>query len=255
MRAAHLQFVLAGAQKSGTTTLFALLKKHRQLDLARGKEAHFFDDESVDWDTPDYARLEALFDQPDGRLRGDATPVTAYWRPAVRRLARYNPDVKIIQILRDPVTRAFAQWRKTWAEGRETLLFSEAIRAYPERVRALAEVEGLERHFSYVERGFYGEQLAYLTQHFPRENLHCEIFEEFLADRDAALSRIAGFLGIGPFPAGIPEIRRHAARETDYPSTLRQDDIVHLAAIFREDTARLEAFLGRRIEGWHSAKG
>jgi Sulfotransferase family len=245
-----MQFVLGGAQKSGTTTLFAILKRHPQLDIAKGKETHFFDDETRDWDTDDYSKLESYFDPPDARLRGEATPVTVYWRPAVRRLARYNPEVKILQILRDPVTRAFAQWKKTWSEGRETLAFAEAIRAYPERVRALAETEGLERHFSYVERGLYGRQLAYLMEHFPKENLHCEIFEEFLADRDAALGRIAGFLGIAPFPAHIPDIRRHVSREVEYPSALTPDDVAHLDTIFRDDVAALETFLGRPVPSW-----
>ena len=244
----RLAFVIGGAQKSGTTTLDALLRLHPALQMARKKETHFFDDETLDWNTPDLARLEAFYDAPDGRLCGESTPITLYWRPAQRRLLAYNPDIKIILMLRDPVTRAFAQWKKSYAEGRETLSFQDAIRAYPGRVRAMAEVENLERHFSYVERGFYARQIEHLLTQMPRANLHIEIFEEFVARRAEALARIAAFLGIAPFPADLPALHRHPAIARDYPSKLGVDDTAYLSALYRDDA--FEALLGRAIPAW-----
>ncbi len=248
-----LAFVVGGAQKSGTTTLDALLRLHPALQMARKKETHFFDDETLDWNAPDYRPLDACYDAPNGRMRGEATPVTLYWRPAIRRLVRYNPDIKIVLMLRDPVTRAFAQWKKTYSEGRETLTFAEAIRAYPARVQALAETEGLERHFSYIERGFYGAQVAYLTERVPRANVHCEIFEEFLEDRAGVLGRIADFLEIAPFAPDLPELHRHPAKAREYPSTLTSEDAAFLHALYGHDTAALEAFLGRPIPAWRES--
>lgn len=246
-----LAFVVGGAQKSGTTTLDALLRLHPALQMARKKkETHFFDDETRDWTAPDYGPLDAFYDAEDKRMRGEATPITLYWRPAIRRLVRYNPDIRIVLMLRDPVTRAFAQWKKTYSEGRETLTFAQAIRAYPQRVQALAETEGLERHFSYVERGFYGAQIAYLAELMPRANIHCEIFEEFLENRAAALERIAGFLEIAPFAPNLPDLHRHPAKARDYPSILTPDDAGFLRALYRDDLAALEAFLGRPVPAW-----
>ncbi|MBV9990306.1 MAG: sulfotransferase [Alphaproteobacteria bacterium] len=249
----RLAFVVGGAQKSGTTTLDALLRLHPALQMARKKETHFFDDEALEWDAPDYRALDAFYDADDARMRGEGTPITLYWRPAIRRLVRYNPDIKIVLMLRDPVTRAFAQWKKTYSEGRETLTFAEAIRAYPDRVQALAETEGLERHFSYVERGFYGAQVAYMTELVPRANVHCEIFEEFLGDRAAALARIAEFLGIAPFARNLPELHRHPAKARDYPSVLTPDDAAFLRALYAQDAAALEAFLGRPVPAWRES--
>ncbi|HWA91387.1 MAG TPA: sulfotransferase [Rhizomicrobium sp.] len=248
--AAKLAFVIGGAQKSGTTTLDGLLKLHPQLQMARKKETHYFDDETLDWTMPDTAPLDAFYDLSDPRMRGESTPITLYWRPAQHRLVRYNPDIKIILMLRDPVTRAFAQWKKSYAEGRESLTFADAIRAYPERVRAFAEVEDLERHFSYVERGFYGAQLAHLAALVPRANIHVEIFEAFVDARDAALGRIAAFLGIAPFPNDLPPLHRHPAIAQDYPSGLGPEERAFLRALYRDDTAALEAYLGRAIPAW-----
>jgi len=245
----RLAFVLGGAQKSGTTTLDAILRHHPQLQMARIKETHFFDDESRDWSRPDYAELHSCF-VDDARLRGESTPVTLYWRPAIRRLRAYNPDIKLIFLLRDPVTRAFANWKKEYAAGLETLPFAAAIRAYPGRVRDSAETEGLHRVHSYVERGFYGAQLAYLSGFFPKAQVHCEIYESFYADREAGLARIAAFLGIAPFPAPIPDLRKHPSKEAAYPSALTQDDSAFLHGLFRDDIARVESFLGRPIPQW-----
>lgn len=249
MTSHRLAFAIGGAQKSGTTTLDAIFRQHPEIQMADVKETHFFDDETRDWSSPDYAPLHARFAQ-DARLKGEATPITLYWRPAVRRFFAYNPGIKFVFLLRDPVTRAFANWRKEYAAGLDTLSFEEAVAAYPRRVRDNAETEGLNRVVSYVERGFYGAQLAYLTGFFPGAQVHCEIYEEFFADRAAGLGRIARFLGVAPFPAAIPELRRHPAKEAAYPSTLTPGLAARLRTIFRDDTAAVERFLGRPIPAW-----
>ena len=247
-----LSFVIGGAQKAGTSTLYALFKLHPQIQMARHKEPHFFDDEQRNWTQPDYKDLDAEFRKLDSRLRGESTPITLYWRPAVRRLHAYNPAVKLIFVLRDPVTRTFSQWCKEYSLGRESLPFSRAIRAGRDRVRGEAEVDGLHRYASYVERSLYGEQLLHILEYFPRETVHCEIFEELFADRSAGLRRIATFLGIGPWPEPLPDVHLNPRREYEYPSTLTGADREYLRALFRDDRAVVEALLGRQITAWEA---
>lgn len=249
MTGQKLAFVVGGAQKSGTTTLDGLLRCHPGIQMAAVKETHFFDDESRDWSEPDYADLHARF-ADDDRPWGEATPVTLYWRPAIRRMHAYNPALKFVLLLRDPVTRAFANWKKEYATGLDAMPFEDAIRAYPQRVRDAAETEGLHRVISYVERGFYGRQLGYLTQFFPRANVHCEIYETFFQDRDAGLGRIAKFLGIGPFPDAVPDLRRHISKEVEYPSTLRPEDATYLSGLYHDDIVAVESFIGGAIAPW-----
>ena len=69
-----LDFVIAGAQKAGTTTLDDILRRHPQLQMAAVKETHFFDDEQRDWDRPDYGALHANFPIEDDRLRRRSDP-------------------------------------------------------------------------------------------------------------------------------------------------------------------------------------
>jgi hypothetical protein len=246
-----LDFVIAGAQKGGTCTLDAIFRKHPQIQMARLKETHFFDDEKHHWEAPDYDKLDAYFPRRDDRLRGEATPITLYWRPAIRRLYQYNPDIKLILLLRNPVERAFSHWRMAYSKGRDTMHFSDAVREGRDRMQSQAEVEGLHRYFSYVERGLYGQQLAYLLDYFPRQQIHCEVSEEFFGDQAATLRRLATFLAIRPFRALAP-VHEYSGRIFAAPSTLSGDDVQYLSALFREDVAAVEAFLGRSIPEWDS---
>jgi hypothetical protein len=244
-----LDFVIAGAQKGGTCTLDAIFRKHPQIQMARRKETHFFDDEKHHWEAPDYDKLDAYFPRLDDRLRGEATPVTLYWRPAIRRLHQYNPDIKLILLLRNPVERAFSHWRMEYSTGRDSMPFSAAIREGRNRVQSQAEVEGLHRYFSYVERGLYGQQLTYLLDYFPRQQIHWEIAEEFFADQAATLQRLATYLAIRPFRA-LAAVHKYSGRAFAAPSTLSGDDVQYLSELFREDIAAVEAFLGRSIPEW-----
>jgi len=246
-----LDFVIAGAQKAGTSTLDDIFRKHPQIQMANYKETHFFDNEGRHWEAPDYDKLDAYFPVLDDRLRGEATPATLYWRPAIRRLREYNPHIKLIVLLRNPVERAYSHWRKEYSTGWDRMPFSEAIRAGRSRVQAEAEVEGLHRHFSYVERSFYGPQLAYLLDHFPRQQIHCEISEEFFGDQAATLARLASFLGIRSFPA-LPPVYKNSGYTFGVPA-LSEDDFRYLSELFREDLAAVESFLGRSIPAWGNA--
>lgn len=248
----ELAFVIAGAQKSGTTTLDAIFRQHPQIQMARVKETHFFDNDERDWSSPDYRALDEYFDICEDRVRGEATPITMYWRPAIRRLHDYNPDVRLVLILRNPVTRAFSNWRHERFHGREDAPFGEAIRSGRSRVYTQGTPEGLHRFFSYVERGLYGDQLLYLLKFFPRKSIHCEIYEEFFGGQRAALARIANFLGIDNFPAEVPDIHLNSTRNAQHGETLSHVDVVYLADIFRPQIEGVEQFLNRRIPSWRN---
>lgn len=142
----RVEFFVAGVQKGGTTALDAMLRQHPEIAMAREKEVHFFDDESIDWSAPDYGRLHAAYDAGERRLRGEATPIYTYWPNALERLRAYNPAAKIIVGLRHPAFRALSHWRMETARGVEAFSFSEAIRTG--RGRVAAAPNGVHREFS-----------------------------------------------------------------------------------------------------------
>ena len=245
-----VEFLVAGVQKGGTSALFEYLREMPELQLPDVKEAHFFDDEEqVDWQRPDYAPYHALF-VDDGRMWGEATPIYLYWPNCLERIAAYNPAMKIILLFRDPIERAWSHWKMEYSKGKETEPFGWCIREGRGRVEAgNPRAPGHHRVFSYVERGFYGAQVAHLLTLFPRENC---LFLRSDALRDApgaALRQICSFLDQSP-PTDVAPRIVYAAREHDYGSALEPADIRLLADLYASDIGQFSHLTGIDASGW-----
>lgn len=243
MTGERLAFLVAGVQKAGTSALHDYLSEVPGLQLPASKELHFFDDERrVDWSAPDYGPLHAAF-VADDRLRGEATPITLYWPQALERVSAYNPAMRLVLLFRDPVGRAFSQWRMEWARGTERMPFAQAIREGRARMAGAAPVPGFDRVASYVERGFYGRQLARALRLFGRERVLCLAQDELERDPDAVVAQVCRYLEVAA-PAGPLRPRRvRAAPAIDYPSALMPDDAAYLRACFAAELERFAALV------------
>lgn len=239
-------FLIAGVQKGGTTALFDYLGDYPDIALPRTKELHFFDDEAVDWAAPDYAAYHAQFPEAAGRPGGEATPIYTYWPNSPERICAYNPAMKLVVVLRDPVQRAWSHWRMEYARGAEKESFAWCIREGRQRLFA-AEPWGHHREFSYVERGFYGEQAERLLGLFPREQLLFLKSDDLRAQPAPALAEVRAFLGL---PRATAPGRRevHVGRDdVTYPSQLTPADVQHLRAVYAADAQRLADLTGIRF--------
>ena len=235
-------FLIAGVQKGGTTALYDYLADYPDIALSEPKEVHFFDDETRDWARPDYDAYHAHFPAPDGRPRGEATPIYLYWPQALERIAAYHPGMRLIVTLRDPVARAWSHWRMEYARGAEREPFAWCIRQGRQRLFD-AQPWGHHREYSYVERGFYAEQLARLFALFPREQVLVLRAEDLRAEPAASLQAVRAFLGLPPAPA--PAHREvHVGRDIDYGSELTAEDVAWLREVYARDQARLKALTG-----------
>jgi hypothetical protein len=241
-----VDFIIIGAQKAGTTALFDYLGEHPQIGLSDVKEVHFFDDETRDWSAPDYGAYHARFDLADRSRRwGEATPIYLYWKNSIERISAYHREARLILLLRDPVERAFSHWKMEFARGAEVHPFEWCIRQGRQRLFE-AEPWGFHREFSYVERGFYGEQVARLLAHFPAEQLLILRSDELDAEPDRTLQRISGFLDIAPPPLVRPR-RVHEGQAMTYPSRLTAEDVALLRRLYAADMARLAELTGIRF--------
>ena len=241
----RVAFIVAGVQKGGTTALFDYLGEAPELSLSRVKEVHFFDDEAQGWPAPDYAAYHANFTAFDGRPRGEATPIYLYWPQSLERIAAYNPAVRLIVMLRDPVERAWSHWKMEYARGVETHPFAWCIRQGRQRLFD-AEPWGFHREISYVERGFYGEQMARLLGLFPREQVLVARAGDLRADPGAALARVRDFLGLARATAPAPR-EANVGRQMDYGSELTAADVAHLRGVYARDLERLADLTGVRF--------
>ncbi len=246
----RVSFIVAGAQKGGTSALFDYLGEEPGLALSREKEVHFFDDERQDWARPDYGAYHLSFPAADGRLRGEATPIYLYWPNSLERIQAYNPAMKLIVLLREPVARAWSHWKMEYARSAETKPFAWCIREGRER---LFDGEptgpspwGFHREFSYVERGFYGEQIERLLSLFAREQLLMLRSQDLRDDPGAVLAAVRRFLGLPP--GRSPRARDvHVGAEMDYGSALAAGDVEHLGRIYARDLERLADLTGVRF--------
>ncbi len=104
-------FSIVGCQKSGTSTLSGTISQHRLVCRPPRKEAHFFNNEDYDWESPDY---EADYTAPKRSavhsMVGDSTPVYIMWPGALERMRAYKPDMPLIAVFRDPIERLFSHW-------------------------------------------------------------------------------------------------------------------------------------------------
>ena len=238
----RVTFLIVGVQKGGTTALFDYLGDDADVALSSQKELHFFDDETRDWAAPDYAVYEARFPDPAGRPCGEASPIYSYWPGALARIAAYNPAIKLVLLLRDPVQRAWSHWRMECARGAETQPFSWCIRQGRQRLFD-ADPWGHHRAFSYVERGFYGEQVARMFELFPREQVLILKSEALRADPGATLGEVRRFLGLGPGPAPVPREVHVSVGGED----LDEVDAGYLRGVYAKDAERLAALTGVRF--------
>lgn len=235
-----VNFIVIGVQKAGTTALYDYLADDPAVGLSKVKEVHFFDDESVDWSAPDYGPYHAQFETAGPAIRGEATPIYLYWPRSLERIAAYNPRVRLIVMLRDPVQRAWSHWRMEYSRGVETQPFSWCIREGRQRLFA-AEPWGVHREFSYVERGFYGEQLERLFAIFPREQVLILTADELRDDPSDTLARVNGFLGL-PDRGAVEHRDVHVGQ--DVGGKLGGEDVEYLRGLYERDMARLKTLTG-----------
>jgi hypothetical protein len=241
----RVNFLLVGAQKAGTTALHDCLRQHPLIGTARHKEVHFFDNEDAfRGPVPDYGIYHSAFDPAPGKtLYGESTPIYLYWRDCPRRIREYNPAMRILVILRDPVARAYSHWRMETGRGAETLSFGEAIRTERERCRQALPLQ--HRVYSYADRGFYCEQLRRYFSFFPREQILILRQSQLAEDPRALLEQVWRFLGLDA-PADL-KIEPPAAGAAEHPPAA---DIEWLATLFEPEVRQLEALIGWDCSDW-----
>ena len=193
-----------------------------------------------------------MFAPPDGRPRGEATPIYLYWPNCLERIARYNPAMRLVFIFRDPVQRAWSHWRMEFARGWESQPFAWCIREGRARVDS-PEAPGFHRVYSYVERGFYAAQLRHALTLFPREQMLLLRSEDLDRRPGDALARLCDFVG-APGPAGPVTPRRElTAKDIDYGQPITDADVALLRDLYREDLTLFGQISGLDVGEWLAA--
>ncbi len=197
-------FLVIGAQKSGTTSLFHYICQHPQVFTNNYKEIHFFDlhyQLGANWYRSHFPLGGRLLPR---RYIGEATPYYFCHPHAPRRIAALLPTVKLIVILRNPVERAISHYFHEKKKGREQLSLLEALQQEEERCtgewqKMLNEPSYLSQthqSFSYKQRGIYIEQLQRYWDFFSKQQMLILESSRLFTEPLAVLKQVFDFLEI-----------------------------------------------------------
>lgn len=248
-------FLIIGAKKCGTTSLYSYLIAHPEVDTAFRKEVHYFDGQERLGPLWYRSFFPTVLRRELGRLgtgrprrTGEATPDYLYRADAPAGIRALVPRVRLIALLRNPVDRAYSFYNHNLRSGLEQLPFEEAIAREPERLAAELEAGtafGFARNnFSYLERGRYRDQLVAWFEHFERDQLLLLSTEELDRDPAETLRRTLAFLDLPE--AAPPTFRRMNA--APYPA-MSPSTRAELLERMRPDNERLYELVGRGF-GW-----
>ena len=246
-----INFIIAGVQKSGTTSLANLLNQHSKIKIPAEKELHFFDDETIPWSNT--ALVASLYLErfkctyKENMLLGDATPIYCYWQPCMQRIWNYNPNMRIVLCLRNPVERAYSHWTMEHNRNWDSLTFAEAIKYEDSRCREALPFQ--HRVYSYISRGFYSEQLRRLWQFFPKTQTLILRHDDLAKDSLAVLECIHRFLGLDRELPSTHSVNTNRGR---YGSHMDSHVRSQLQAIFNPEISQLEQMLGWDLSSWRS---
>lgn len=241
-------FLIIGAQRAATTSLYRLLTSHTGVLPALRKEVHYFDFQHAKGRRWYLAHFPL---RTVSGLTGEASPYYMVHPLAPERVKRMNPRMLLIAILRDPVDRALSHYHREVRLGFEPLTFEEAVDAEPGRLAAdrhrLLEPPHYyshnHHHYSYLDRGRYGHHLGRWLEHFPSQQLHVVRMESLFEDPETVIRRTLAFLGVQPEAGGrfrLPHDNRAPPYQALSP-TLR----ARLARHFEADKAKLDGLLGK----------
>ena len=236
-------FLIVGAAKCGTTSLYHYLGQHPDTFMSPVKEPNFFAlegekpafrapgaDERINrWSVTDPDEYRKLYEGADGeRAVGEASPVYLYSEKAVGRIKHHVPGAKLIAILRNPAERAYSGFLHLLLNGRETVKdFGEALALEEERKR-----ENWDWIWHYKSMGFYHEQLMRYREVFDPAQMKIFLYEDLERDPLGVVRDAYAFLGVDASFVPRPPARYNATgipRSRRLNNLLRKDSVLKSA--------------------------
>lgn len=249
-------FLILGAAKAGTTSLFYYLSQHPNISTPnRKKEVHYFDlnyNRGIEW-------YRNHFPQSNNRTLGasgvrnlcfEASPSYMIYQPALERIKKDIPSVKLIVLLRDPVERAYSHYRHNVRRGRENLSFSEALEAETERTSIKNQIlDNLEfetispgyRYFSYVQTSLYAKKIKNIFEFFDRESVFLIKSKDLLSNPQVITEDVFNFLSIEYLEKNIDFAQKNTGMGAKLENELILKDVKD---IFETDIQNLKILTG-----------
>jgi len=200
-------FIIIGAQKSGTSSLYGYLSQHPELMASYKKEVHYFDgglDPNVDTFKKGEAWYRSNFpirrNTRNNQKAFEASPLYIFNPLAPQRISELIPEVKLIAVLRNPVERTISHYFHEKRKGFESLPIMQALKVEEERLKPVIDRQDYKNntfiHHSYKKRGLYHEQLKRYLNYFPMRNILVINSEALFMQPHDTLRRVFQFVGV-----------------------------------------------------------
>jgi hypothetical protein len=248
-------FLIVGAQRGGTTSMYRTLSQHPAiLKAVLHKGVHYFDtgyDHGLGWYQGHFplraTAARARRSAGDVPVTFESSPYYLFHPLAAQRISRDLPGVKLLVLVRDPVERAYSAHAHELARGFETESFERALELEEQRLAGEAEKiisqpgyqSHSHQHHGYLARGHYADQLERLSGLFGRDRVHVVDSGRFFTEPEPVYDGVLEFLGLRR--PGYPVFERHNARpRSPMPESLR----AALGERFQSSDERLTGWLG-----------
>jgi len=241
--------MVIGSPRSGLSSIYHALAQHPQLQvIASADEAYFSNDQNFLRGTPRKSIYESAYKEVhEDLIRGEISSSYFTHPFAISRIQRYNPDVKLVIVLRNPAIRTYSHWQHAKSRGIEQRSFDEVVQSDKSSSDVL--------HFSsisptdYMAHSLYSEYVSHIQQYFGPHQLLYVRTEDLKEDTEVALYRISDFIGVPYFDLDIP-----AQNVQSYDQSLSAHLYEHLQEVHREDVCKLEALTGCDCSDWTSSQ-
>jgi hypothetical protein len=189
--------LIIGAGRSGTTSLYHYLNDHQEICFSSIKEIHYFSVNDL------YKRGESYFQSffinDNNKIRVSADTYLLPDKKAPERIRSYNPEIKIILILRDPVERAYSSYQYSINNGYEnrSISFLKSLELEKERLATddIARLNNLCHFYG----SLYYQHISHWQHFFPKENFLILTTSDLKNNPQKLLKNLSAFLNISPF--------------------------------------------------------
>jgi len=245
-------FLIIGAQKSGTTSLYNYLIQHPKIIPAKKKEIHYFDlnyNKDLSWYKANFPLNNQL--KKRNAICGEASPQYIFLPNIMDRISKEIPKVKILVLLRNPIDRTFSHYNHQVRMGRENLSFKEAIKQEERRInkgyKKMSELSNYIDYnlitFSYLHRGHYDEQVAKCYKLFPKENIKIIQSEKLYQSPNKVYQEVLDFLDLPPM-----ELKDYKVYFSNKYNEMEPETRNYLRRYFKPHNERLFNLLGEKFD-------
>ncbi len=284
-------FLIVGAPKAGTTSLYHYLSEHPEVFMSEPKEVNFFSAEEIekqglyykDFKASSLEEYKKLFKKvKDEKAIGEGSVSYLFYPQTPIKIKREIPDVKIIILLRNPVERAYSHYLMDFRMGLVTLSFEDII--YKN-----ANHKNLHLYYQqYIELGFYYDQVKRYLNIFGREKVKVYLQEDLRKIPDTVICDLYDFLGINKtfrpdtnqvhnsfsmpknklihklyafnslrillkdiFPSFVKEKIKTVFFERKNKPKLKEESKKYLQELYHKDIEKLETLIEKNLSSWY----